>query len=80
VATLLGLGVVISPINPIKALVWAAVINGMTAVPVMVMVMLMFSNPGIMGGFSRTGRWLRWVGWAATAAMAVAAVLFFATL
>jgi Mn2+/Fe2+ NRAMP family transporter len=79
-ATLLGAGIVISPINPIRALVWAAVINGLTAVPVMVIVMLMFSNSKIMGGFTRMGKSLRAIGWLATAAMAAAAVGFFCTL
>jgi Mn2+/Fe2+ NRAMP family transporter len=80
IAMLLAVGVVLSPINPMKALVWAAVINGVTAVPVMVMVMLLFSNPKIMGKFSRTGRILRVVGWAATGAMALAAMGFFWTM
>jgi Mn2+/Fe2+ NRAMP family transporter len=61
-------------INPIHALVWSAVINGIAAVPIMVITMLMFSNKKIMGKFSRVGKLLRAVGWLATAVMAAAAV------
>lgn len=80
IATLLAVALVLSPINPIRALVWAAVINGITAVPIMIMVMLLFSNSKIMGGFTRTGKMLRVGGWIATAVMALAAVAFLLTL
>jgi NRAMP (natural resistance-associated macrophage protein)-like metal ion transporter len=73
VATLLGLGVSFSPIDPIKALFWSAVINGVVAAPVMVMMMLITSNKKIMGQFTVTGL-RRVVGWLATAVMAGAAV------
>jgi NRAMP (natural resistance-associated macrophage protein)-like metal ion transporter len=73
VATLLGLGASFSPIDPIKALFWSAVINGMVAVPVMVMMMLITSNKKIMKKFTVTGL-RRVVGWLATAVMAAAAV------
>ena len=68
-------GVVISfsPIDPIKALFWSAVINGVVAVPVMAMMMLITSNEKIMGKFTVTGL-QRVVGWLATAVMAAAAV------
>jgi NRAMP (natural resistance-associated macrophage protein)-like metal ion transporter len=80
IATALAAAMVLSPINPIRALVWAAVINGITAVPIMIMVMLLFSNSRIMGSFTRTGKWLRLGGWLATAVMALAAVAFLVTL
>jgi Mn2+/Fe2+ NRAMP family transporter len=80
VATLLAAAMALSPINPIRMLVWAAVINGVTAVPIMVMVMVLFSNSKIMGGFTRSGKWLRFGGWLATGVMAAAAVAFFFTL
>ena len=44
VATMIGAAVNFSPINPIKALYWSAVINGVVAVPVMVMMMLITAN------------------------------------
>jgi Mn2+/Fe2+ NRAMP family transporter len=73
VATLAGIGITFSMIDPIKALFWSAVINGLVAVPVMVMMMLITSNKKIMGKFTVAGfRWV--VGWLATAAMAAAAI------
>jgi NRAMP (natural resistance-associated macrophage protein)-like metal ion transporter len=72
IATLSGTIVCFSPLDPIRALFWSAVINGVVAVPVMVMMMLMTSNKGVMGKFVATGL-LRTIGWIATAAMAAAA-------
>jgi Mn2+/Fe2+ NRAMP family transporter len=78
-ATLIGVVLNFTPIDPIKALFWSAVINGVVAVPVMVMMMLMAVQPKIMGRFI-----LPWplaaLGWISTAAMAAAAVGMFATL
>ena len=68
IATLMGVGLNFTPINPIKALYWSAVINGVVAVPVMVIVMLMTSQRSIMGEFT-IGGWLRSLGWLSTAAM-----------
>jgi len=68
-ATLLGIGLNFTPIDPIKALYWSAVINGVVAVPVMVTVMMMTSRRDIMGEFT-VGGWLRWLGWVSTGAMA----------
>ena len=58
-----------TPINPIKALFWAAVINGIVAVPVMVVMMLMAQRRSIMGAFTINGA-LKLFGWLATAVMA----------
>ncbi len=69
IATILGVLMNFSPINPIKALYWTAVLNGVVAVPVMVVMMLITGRPQVMGKFVITG-WLRWLGWTATAAMA----------
>jgi Mn2+/Fe2+ NRAMP family transporter len=69
VATLLGVGIALSPIDPIKALYWSAVINGVVAVPVMSVMMVLTAQRKIMGKFVVVG-WLRWLGWASTAAMA----------
>jgi NRAMP (natural resistance-associated macrophage protein)-like metal ion transporter len=71
-ATLGGILMTFTPLDPIKALFWSAVINGVVAVPVMVMMMLITSNRKIMGKFVVTGI-LRLIGWLATAVMAVAA-------
>ncbi|WP_457810963.1 NRAMP family divalent metal transporter [Sinorhizobium meliloti] len=67
-ACVLGMGILFTPINPIKALFWSAVINGVVAVPVMAVMMLMTAKERVMGKFTISG-WLRWLGWAATAAM-----------
>ena len=72
-AAVLGVGISLSPIDPIKALYWTAVINGVVAVPVMTVMMLMTAKPAIMGKFTITG-WLRWLGWASTLAMAACVV------
>jgi Mn2+/Fe2+ NRAMP family transporter len=78
-AMVVGMALNFTPIDPIKALFWSAVINGVVAVPVMVMMMLMASRKTIMGQFTLR-RGLKTVGWAATAAMALAAVGMFATM
>ena len=77
-ATLIGLGLNFTSIDPIKALFWAAVINGVLAGPVMVVIMLMATNPAVMGQFSLSRR-LRITGWLATAVMLVAAGGLFVT-
>ncbi len=66
-------------ITPIKALFWSAVINGVVAVPIMVVMMLMISNRKFMGQFARASHVLRAVGWIATAVMAMAAIGMFMT-
>jgi Mn2+/Fe2+ NRAMP family transporter len=74
IATMLGVALNFSPINPIKALYWSAVINGVVAVPIMVAVMHMTGNSKIMGSF-RIHDGLRFIGWVATAVMAAAAMI-----
>ena len=71
VATLIGAGLNFTPLDPIKALFWSAVINGVAAVPIMAMIMLMASRKAVMGQFTLT-RWLTAFGWLATAVMAAA--------
>lgn len=75
-ATVFGLVISFSPLDPIKALYWSAVLNGLVAVPVMVTVMFLSSNKTIMGKFQITG-YLRYVGWVATIVMAAAAAVMF---
>jgi Mn2+/Fe2+ NRAMP family transporter len=75
-ATLLGVLICFAPIDPIKALLWSAVINGVIAVPIMFIMMLMASNKDIMGSFAiHPG--LRILGWSCTVAMAFAVVGMF---
>jgi NRAMP (natural resistance-associated macrophage protein)-like metal ion transporter len=79
IAGLIGVVLNFIHIDPIKALFWSAVINGVAAVPIMVMIMLLASHKKAMGDFSiHVG--LRLVGWVATAVMAIAAVGMFATM
>jgi Mn2+/Fe2+ NRAMP family transporter len=73
VATLAGAAISFSPLDPIKALFFSAVINGVVAIPVMAMMMLITSNKAIMGRFTVVGS-RRIVGWLATAIMAGATV------
>ncbi|HLX28754.1 MAG TPA: divalent metal cation transporter [Casimicrobiaceae bacterium] len=70
-STLIGVGLGFSHIDPIKALYWAAVINGVISVPIMFTMMRMVANPKVMGSFVATKR-LAVLGWLATAAMGLA--------
>jgi NRAMP (natural resistance-associated macrophage protein)-like metal ion transporter len=70
-ATMIGALINFSPVNPIKALYWSAIVNGVVAVPVIVMMMVMTANRKIMGEFVVGGA-LRAIGWIATAVMAAA--------
>ena len=78
VATVLGVALNFSSIDPIKALFWSAVINGVIAVPIMAVMMLMAARGDVMGQFVVSRR-LRILGWLATGVMAVAALAMFAT-
>jgi Mn2+ and Fe2+ transporters of the NRAMP family len=76
VSVLAGLGIQYLPITPMKALFWSAVINGVVAVPLMVVIILLVSNKSVMGAFTAS-RSLIILGWIATAVMAAAAVRMF---
>ncbi len=77
-ATVIGAGIDFAPIDPIKALFWSAVINGVVAVPIMAVMMLLASRPEAMGPFVVSKR-LKRLGWAATATMALAVALLLYT-
>ena len=62
IATLLGIALNFTPVNPIKALYWSAVINGVVAVPVMIILMMTTAQRGVMGEFTVSGV-LRVLGW-----------------
>ncbi len=72
-AALNGVGV-----DPVKALFWSAVVNGVVAVPVMAAMMVLGGRARVMGPFV-LGRGLRVVGWVATGVMGVAAAAMVAT-
>jgi NRAMP (natural resistance-associated macrophage protein)-like metal ion transporter len=85
VATLLGLAMNFpliekyTHLTPIRALFWSAVINGIAAAPIMVVMMLMVSNPKAMGKFAEGSPVMRILGWLATGVMAAATVGLFVT-
>jgi len=66
-------------VNPVRALYWSAVINGVLAAPLMALMMLIVTNPRAMGHLT-LGRRGAVLGWAATAIMAAATLLFFVSL
>ena len=70
-ATAVGAVLNVAAINPMKALVWAAVLNGVVAVPVMALLAHMAADRRIMGRFVVSGAWLV-LAWIATAIMACA--------
>ncbi len=78
VATLVGLGMCLVHISPIKALFWSAVINGVVAGPIMVLMMFMGNNDRIMGQFTLNKR-QNVLGWIGAVVMIVAAIGLFAT-
>lgn len=79
VTTLAGAGLNKVGIDPVKALYWAAVVNGILAVPLMVVMMLIVRNRKVMGELKLKPGWTL-LGWGATLVMLVASALFFATL
>jgi Mn2+/Fe2+ NRAMP family transporter len=78
-ATIIGFALGFSPINPIQFLVWSAVLNGVVAVPIMAIMMLVVTHAGQMGRF-RAGRSLAVCGWGATALMAATVIAMFGSL
>jgi NRAMP (natural resistance-associated macrophage protein)-like metal ion transporter len=78
-AVILGLALTWSGVDPIHALFWSAVINGVIAVPIMCAMMVVATRRAQMGAFtaSRTETIL---GWLATAVMAAAVIAFVVTL
>jgi NRAMP (natural resistance-associated macrophage protein)-like metal ion transporter len=77
VTTLAGAGLNKVGIDPVKALYWAAVVNGILAVPLMVVMMLIVRNRKIMGELRlKLGSTI--LGWGATLVMLIASAMFFA--
>ncbi len=79
VATLIGLLLNFIGINPIKALVYAAVLNGVVAVPLIFIIALIARNKTIMGQY-KSGWFSNLLVWLTFLGMAAAAVAMFATL
>jgi NRAMP (natural resistance-associated macrophage protein)-like metal ion transporter len=79
ISTLIGIGIGFLPVDPIKALFWSAVINGVIAIPIMVVMMLMAGDRKVMGQFVISS-WIKWLGWATAVAMTAAVVAMFWTM
>jgi NRAMP (natural resistance-associated macrophage protein)-like metal ion transporter len=73
-ATVVGTGLDFTAIDPMKALYWSAVINGVVAVPIMVGLMLLASKKEVMGRFT-SGAKTRWFGWGGAAIMGLAVLM-----
>jgi Mn2+/Fe2+ NRAMP family transporter len=76
ISMLVGIVIQYSPISPMKALFWSAVINGIVAVPLMVVIILVVSKKSVMGDYT-AGRPIIILGWIATAVMGIAALCMF---
>ena len=70
---LVGFGLGFTPINPIKALFYSAVINGLVAVPLIVLILILAARTSLMGPYRAKGPMLS-LGWITAAVMALAAV------
>jgi Mn2+/Fe2+ NRAMP family transporter len=75
-STVAALGIQYSPLSPMKALFWSAVINGVVAVPLLVVITILVSRKSVMGPFTAS-RPIIALGWIATAVMGAAAVAMF---
>lgn len=79
VSIVVGLGFDFAGFNAVKMLFWSAILNGLLAPPLVVMVVLLTSDKKVMG--SRTNsRGMKWLGWTCAAVMTLAAVALLATL
>jgi len=72
-ATLAGVGLVFAPIDPMRALYWSAVINGVISIPVMAIMMLLACRSAVMGRLV-IGKRLKVLGWLCTGVMTLAVV------
>ncbi len=72
-ATLVGTAIAFSPLDPIKALFWSAVINGIVAAPLIAAMVVLGSLPSVMGSLVLP-RWLRVLGWLSAGLMAAGTV------
>jgi NRAMP (natural resistance-associated macrophage protein)-like metal ion transporter len=78
IATIGGVALTFTHLDPVRALVWSAEINGIIAVPIMAIMMLLASRQDVMGHFVIRPR-LRSLGWAATGVMAVTVIAMMST-
>jgi Mn2+/Fe2+ NRAMP family transporter len=76
ISVLAGLAIQYSPISPMKALFWSAVVNGVVAVPLLVVIIVLATRKSVMGIYTAS-RPLVILSWIATAVMSVAAMCMF---
>lgn len=76
VSVLAGLAIQYTPISPMKALFWSAILNGVVAVPLMVVIILLVSKRAVMGEYTAS-RPIVILAWIATILMGLAAVRMF---
>lgn len=76
VATVVGTALDFTPIDPMKALYWSAVINGVVAVPIMASMMLLAGKKEVMGNFT-AGLKTTWFGWGGVGVMGIAVLMMF---
>jgi NRAMP (natural resistance-associated macrophage protein)-like metal ion transporter len=79
IATIGGVALTFTHLDAVRALVWSAEINGIIAVPIMAVMMILASRTDVMGDFVIRPR-LRRLGWAATGVMAVTVVAMMSTI
>lgn len=77
-ATVIGFSLGFTSLDPIKMLIWSAVLNGVVCVPIMGIMMALVTSVEVMGRF-RARPWLAIVGWCATALMALVVVALIAS-
>jgi Mn2+/Fe2+ NRAMP family transporter len=76
VSVLAGLAIQYSPISPMKALFWSAILNGVVAVPLMIVIILLVSKRAVMGDYTAS-RPIVILAWIATIVMGLAAIRMF---
>jgi Mn2+/Fe2+ NRAMP family transporter len=77
-STVIGLWINFTNIDPIKALVYTAIINGVVAVPLLFIIMRISNDKSILGN-KTNGRLLNVLGWIAFVVMAFSVIIMFAT-
>ena len=76
VSVLAALAIQYSPISPMRALFWSAVLNGLVAVPLMVVLIMLVSRSKVMGAFTAS-KPIILLGWMTTALMSAAGIAMF---
>lgn len=73
IAMVMGTILALTKLNAMKMLLWSAVMNGVLAPPLIVIILVVCNNEKIMGKY-KNGKWLNILGWAAAILMGVASI------